>query len=127
MGAPVSIRIEGLNAVVRGLLAVGLEVDDLKDAFSNIAQYGARAAAQAAPRLTGRLAADIRGNRARNKAVVTAGRVSVPYAGPINYGWEAHNITGALFMQKADKAVQPYALRVLERDINNAIRRRGLA
>jgi hypothetical protein len=28
----------------------------------------------------------------RSKAVVTAGRASVPYAGPINYGWAAHNI-----------------------------------
>lgn len=129
----VAIRVEGLNAVVRGLLAIGLEVDDLKDAFSKIAAFGAKAAATAAPVGSGndphpgQLRGDIRGNRARNKAVVTAGRVRVPYAAPINYGWDARNIAPALFMQKADQATQPYALRILERDINFSIRRRGLA
>lgn len=120
------VRISGLTAVTRALLEIGLEVDDLKDAFSNIAARGARAAAQFAPKRSGRLARDIRGNRARSKAVITAGRVSVPYAGPINYGWAAHNIAPNGFMQKADQVIQPWALRELERDINKQIARRGL-
>lgn len=125
--AQVSTRIDGLNAVVRALIGIGLDVEDLKGAFSEIARFGAVEAARFAPHRTGRLAADIRGNRARNKAVVTAGRVSVPYAGPINYGWAAHGIEASGFMQKADQTVQPYALRRLEEDINRSIRRRGLA
>src|SRR5688500_18024830 len=102
-GRHVTIRVDGLNAVVRSLLAMGLEVEDLKDAFSEIARFGAVVASRHAPRRTGRLASDIRGNRARSKAVVTAGRVSVPYAGPINYGWAAHGIEPSGFMQKADQ------------------------
>lgn len=121
------IRVEGLTQVVQALLAIGLEVDDLKGAFSNIADHGARLAAQYAPRRTGRLAGDIRGNRARSKAVVTAGRVSVPYAGPINYGWAARGIEPSGFMQKADQALQPYSLRRLEDEINTQIKKRGLA
>lgn len=120
------VRITGLTAVVRGLIAVGLEVDDLKDAFSSIAERGAATAAAFAPHLTGRLAGDVRGNRARSKAVITAGRVTVPYAGPINYGWAAHNITANGFMQRADRVWQPYAYRELEREINEQIARRGL-
>lgn len=123
----VSTRIDGLNAVVRALLAMGLEVEDLKSSFSEIARFGAVEAARHAPRRSGRLAGDIRGNRARNKAVITAGRVSVPYAGPINYGWAARGIKPSGFMQKADAAVQPYALRVLEHDLTASIRARGLA
>lgn len=120
------VRVDGLNAVVRGLIAIGIEVDDLKDSFSAIAERGARAAYLLAPKQSGTLAGDVRGNRARSKAVITAGRKSVPYAGPINYGWAAHNITANGFMQKADKVIQPYALKQLERDINRQIARRGL-
>lgn len=125
--AAASIRVEGLNKVVRDLQSMGLEVEDLKDAMGNIAEQGARLASSFAPKQTGRLAADIRGNRAKAKAVVTAGRVAVPYAGPINYGWPARNIAASGFLQKADEAVQPYALQQLEREINEAIRKRGLA
>lgn len=120
-------EVDGLNQVVRGLLAMGLEVDDLKDAFAKIADEGAEKAAGYAPKLTGTLAGDIRGNRAKSKAVVTAGRASVPYAGVINYGWPAHNISPAGFLQKADEAMQPVALRRLEDAIDTAIKQRGLS
>jgi hypothetical protein len=126
VATPVTFRVDGLSSVVRGLLELGLEVDDLKDAFSEIAKQGAAVAAAYAPRRSGALAGDIRGNRARSKAVITAGRVSVPYAGPINYGWAAHNIEPSGFMQKADEALQPYALQRLEADINASITRKGL-
>lgn len=126
MAARAGFYVSGLSAVTRALLEIGFEVDDLKNAFSSIADEGARQAARFAPKRTGTLAGDIRGNRARSKAVVTAGRVSVPYAGPINYGWAKHNITASGFMQKADEAMQPFALKRLEEEINSQIARRGL-
>lgn len=121
------LRVEGLTQVVQALLAMGLEVEDLKAAFASIADQGARLASQYAPHRTGRLAGDVRGNRAKSKAVVTAGRASVPYAGPINYGWAARGIEPSGFMQKADQALQPYSLRRLEDEINAQIQKRGLA
>lgn len=120
------VRVSGLTAVTRALLEIGLEVDDLKEPFADIADRGARLASGFAPKRSGRLAGDVRGNRARSKAVITAGRTSVPYAGPINYGWAAHNITPNGFMQKADKVLQPWALRQLESGINKQIAKRGL-
>lgn len=120
------VRIEGLTRVTRALLELGLEVDDLKDAFSSIADEGAQYAAQFAPKRTGRLASDIRGNRARSKAVITAGRASVPYAGPINYGWARHGIEPSGFMQKADAVMKSRSLRRLEDEINQQIALRGL-
>lgn len=120
------VRVSGLTAVTRALLELGLEVDDLKDAFSGIADEGARLAAGFAPKRTGTLAGDVRGNRARSKAVIAAGRVSVPYAGAINYGWRAHNIEPNGFMQRADRVLQPYSIKRLEREINEQIQRRGL-
>lgn len=121
-----SVQVTGLTQVVRALEQVGIEVDDLKDAFAKIAAEAAEKAADAAPKRTGRLAGDIRGNRAKSKAVVTAGRSSIPYAGPINYGWPTRNIKPALFMQEADRQMEPVALRMLEDEINSVIRRKGL-
>lgn len=125
-GEVVSIRVDGLSGVVRALISAGAEVEEVKDAMSDVAQMGARVASSLAPRLSGRLAADVRGNRARAKAVITAGRTSVPYAGPINYGWAKRNIAASGFMQRADQAIQPYALARLEQNINQIISARGL-
>lgn len=122
-----SVQIYGLNRVTRGLVQVGVDVDDLKDAFADVARMGARTAARFVPSGgAGRLAGDIRGNRAKSKAVVTAGRARVPYAGPINYGWPKRNIQPSKFMQKADRAVAPYAYRRLQLGIDRTISRRGL-
>lgn len=121
------VRVTGLNAVVRDLQAIGLEVSDLKDAFAAIAKLGAATAAAKVHSDSGALAADVRGNRAKSKAVITAGRASLPYAGVQNYGWPAMNISAQGFMQAADRTLQPIALRMLEREINHQIRRRGMA
>jgi hypothetical protein len=122
----VGVRVDGVPRVVAALAAIGVDVNDLKDAFAEIARQGASLAAQYAPVRTGRLAGDIRGNRSRSKATITAGRVSVPYAGAINYGWAAHGIEPSGFMQRADAEVQDYAVQRLEDDINAAIRKRGM-
>lgn len=125
-GPRVGFKVTGLNQVVRGLQEVGAEVDDLKDAFGKLAAEGARIASGSTPTRTGRLAGSTRGNRAKNKAVVTQGRSTILYAGPINYGWPKRGIAPAAQMQTADREMQPVALRLLEDDINQAIRRRGL-
>lgn len=119
-------RVEGLSSVVRGLQDLGVEVEDLKDAFAAIAAQAAQVAASAAPSESGALRGSLRGNRAKGKAVVTAGRSAVPYAGPINYGWPTRNIEGAGFMQTADEAMGPRALALLEAEINQQIRAKGL-
>ncbi len=126
MAGGTGVRVTGLPAVLRGLQALGLEVDDLKDAMSRVAAEGAELAARYAPRRSGRLAGDVRGNRAKGKAVVIAGRASVRYAGPINYGWPRRNIAPALFMQRADAELQPRTLQLLETEINRQIAKKGM-
>ncbi len=123
----VSVRVEGLNALVRDLEAAGVELEDLKDVFADVAARGARFASSFAPKKTGRLARSVRGNRAKNKAVVAAGSArSVPYGGPINYGWEARGIAASSFMQRADAVVQDYAIKRLDKGINKLIKDKGL-
>ena len=125
--AKTGVEVEGLNKVVRGLLEAGVELDDLKDAFAQIASQGADAAARYAPRRTGALAATIRGNKAKNKAIVTAGRAKVRYAGPINYGWTKRNVKSSHFMQRADADLRPRVVQMLEDNINHLLHEKGLA
>lgn len=119
-------RVEGLSRVVRGLKALGVEVEDLKDAMGTISAMAAAVEARFVPRRSGRLASTVRGNRAQSKAVVTAGRATVRYAGPINYGWPARGIAAAGFQQKTDQEMRPKALQILEDEINKSVRRKGL-
>jgi hypothetical protein len=137
------VRVEGLTKLTRDLQSLGVDIDDLKDAFADIADEGARLATGFAPKRSGRLAATVRGNRAKNKAVVSAGRKAVPYAGAINYGWPAgkrvwdnsrrksggypKGIRASMFMQKADEAMKPKALDTLNKNIADIIRRKGLS
>ena len=120
------VQIEGLARVVRDLQRLGLDVDDLKGAFGDIARLGANVASSFAPRRTGTLAASIRGNRAKGRATVSAGGGRLAYAGVINYGWAARGIAAAGFMQRADDAVAPKAPDLLIKAINQAIVTRGL-
>ncbi len=121
------VRVQNLNKTVRDLQRLGLEVDDLKDAFSTIAAEGADKVESYTPvGDSGNLAGTVRGNRAKSKAVVRAGTAAVPYAGPINYGWPAHNIAAAEYMQSGDQDMQPIAVLRLEAEIEQQIRKRDL-
>lgn len=125
MADRVGFRVEGLARVVRGLKALGLDVEDLKGAFAKIAADAAEVERGYVPKRSGRLASTVRGNRATSKAVVTAGRASVRYAGPINYGWPARGIAAAGFQEKTDRDMRPRALQQLEDEINKRIRQEG--
>lgn len=119
-------HVEGLREVVKGLQEAGVEVEDLKEAMGAIAAKAAEIAAANAPAGTGKLRASIRGNKAKGKAVVTAGRASVPYAGAINYGWTRRGIKPRKFMQAADAEIGPKAVELLEHNINQILTEKGL-
>lgn len=118
-------KVEGLTQAIRDMRTLGVEVEDLKAAFTKIAAEGAERAASHAPVRSGRLSRSIRGNKAKSKAVVRAGtKRGAPHAGPINYGWPRRGIRASGFMQRADQDMQPRAVRMLEDEINNQIRKR---
>ncbi|HSX66673.1 hypothetical protein [Nocardioides sp.] len=119
--------VTGLRETVKALENLGAEVADLKEVMGTIATYGAEIASSKAPRgRTGRLKASIRGNKAKGKALITAGRANVPYAGPINYGWPRRGIKPDRFMQDADRELGPRAIALYEEGINDLIDRTGL-
>lgn len=135
------VRIDGLNQLVRGMQKAGVEVDDLKGAFGAISDEGARLMSSFAPRRSGALAGTIRGNRAKNKAVVMAGKGKVRWAGSTNWGWPASSRYGGkprrgggwplgmraqMYTAKTDEALEPYALEQLDQNLTELIRSVGL-
>jgi hypothetical protein len=113
------VKVTGLKETVRDLEAVGVEVKDLRKAFRSITKEARALAIGFAPRRSGALQRSIRGSTAKNYASISAGGSAVPYAAPINYGWERRHIRGSGFMQKADAAIRPH----VERDLIMAVER----
>ena len=99
-------RVTGDREAAAKFKALGFKVSDLSAVFGRIAEEVASDARGTAPRRSGRLAGDVRPGRGKTRATVIVGRASVPYAGPINYGWPSRHIAANLFMNRAadDKA-----------------------
>lgn len=82
-----TVTVEGMRSLRASLKAAGMGLEDLKAAHLRVAQLVADRAAARAPRRTGRLAASVRAAGTQSSAIVRAGKVATPYAGPVHWGW----------------------------------------
>ena len=140
------VRVEGLSRAVRDLARLGVDLEDMRAAFTRIAADAVPTYQRYTPRRSGRLRGDYRTGRTANRAVLYVGRASVPYAAAINYGWGSSasswqhgrrsvaragrlrgTFAGANFVAKGDAAQTPRALAAIEADINRLIRARNLS
>lgn len=135
--AAVGLRVQGLREVQKAFRDLGGEVEDQRDVMHEIAVMGAGVMRSVAPRASGRLAGDIRPNRAKAKAVVMVGRASIPYAAAQQWGWGAAaaghkngrargamrgSFAGHRYFEKTDAVLETRALRMLEDGLNKRIR-----
>lgn len=120
------VKVVGIKQTVRDLEAAGVQVADLRKAFAGITKEARSLAVGFAPRRSGALQRSIRGSTAKNYARITAGSSTVPYAAPINYGWERRHIKGSGFMQRADAAIRPHVVRDLLAAIHQLLKERHL-
>lgn len=121
MGQTIGVRVEGLSSVVRNLQRMGVEVEDLRDAFARIAEEVKPDYQSVTPVKSGALRADYRTSKTKGKANLYVGRASIPYAGPINYGWPARNIAPRNFVARGDEIAAPKASRSLEEEISRLV------
>lgn len=95
-------RIEGLYEVQRQLTRLGKAAkDDMKPAHLASAELVVMNAKPMAPVLTGRLQQSLRAFARQRAGIVRAGNTSVPYAGPIVFGWPARAIKPNPFIYEA--------------------------
>lgn len=116
-----TVRIEGLDELVRTMRRAGDDLSDLKDANTRAANIVAARAEQLAPKRTGRLAGNIRPAKQAGRARVMAGSSSVPYAGPIHWGWPARHIAENPFLSNAAVETQPEWLTAYTEDVQTAL------
>lgn len=96
------IRVEGLRELRRELRRLPGELNKrMGDINKDAAEPVRERATQLVPRRTGRLAGSIRSFKAQARAQVGAGRKSIPYAGPIHFGWAKRNIRPQPFLYDA--------------------------
>ena len=99
----VVIEVEGLNDLIRDLKAVSSETRldrELAKTHRKAAQPMVREMRSRAPRgLTGNLSRSPRAATSASGAMIHVGdKNRVPYAGPINFGWPARNISPQEFI-----------------------------
>jgi hypothetical protein len=81
------VKVADLNKLTRKLKQYEGAVEDLKAAHKSAADLVAAAARPLVPRRTGTLAGTLRTSGTTRGGRVAAGRKSVPYAGPVHFGW----------------------------------------
>jgi hypothetical protein len=114
-------KVEGLDRLVRTLKRAALDVSDLKEAHANAGRIVVADAVPRAPHRSGKLAGSIRTTRQARRARVVAGRSSVPYAGPIHWGWQARGIRANPFISWGAQATEAQWSEGYRRDVQRAL------
>lgn len=124
-----ALQIEGLREVTRDLRALGVDLkEDMKETHRRAGDIVASAAKPLAPVKTGRLAATIASSPTQYQGRVRAGRgQSVPYAGPIHFGWPARRIKPQAFIYEALDGRREEVLQTYERRVNDLIEKHQFA
>lgn len=130
---PSGVKVTGLRETVRSLERAGVEVNDLRAAFTKIGQVVVARAERNVHGRTGALSASIRPSRTKNKAVVRAGSARVPYAGINNYGatrlktrsgtWVPGRYPASHFLTDAANSRPQEYLRILRAEIDRIVRK----
>ena len=116
-----TVRVIGLDRLVRTLNKAQVDLTDLKDANKRAGEIVADDAIIRVPRRTGRLAGTIRASRQAKRAQVVAGRSSVPYAAPIHWGWPSRGISAQPFLSDAARSTEPTWVAAYQDDVQAAL------
>lgn len=97
-----ALYVVGQKRFVQTMRKAGADMQELKEVNRRAADIAKPEAVARAPHgKTGRLADSIRAGATQKAGIIRAGRKTVPYAGPINYGWPARNIRPRTFVNDA--------------------------
>lgn len=124
--ANIGIEVQG-RELRRALRATGNDVrGDLKGIHAKSARLVEDQSRLEVPLLSGTLRDTIRSSGQQTKGVVRAGYASVPYAGPIHFGWAAHGIAPQPFIYEAMDERREEVIDAYENAVRDAARKHGL-
>lgn len=102
-----ALRVVGGRQLRSQLKAAGVSLQDLKDAHRKAAEIVARQGSIDAPRVSGRLAGNVRPGATQRAAVVRAGGARVPYAAVVHWGWPRRHIAANPWLSDAAVRSEP--------------------
>lgn len=100
---PGGVTVEGTEALQRGLGDLSDGLEDMSPAHRPVGALVRSAGANAAPKVTGALAASLSATTAPDAAILTS---SSPYAGVIHYGWPRRHISANPFLWTAGQQTE---------------------
>lgn len=116
-----TVQVAGLYELKQRIKAATGSLQDLKDAGLAAAQPVAETARTLVPVLTGALEESIRASGQAGGAKVRAGYAALPYAGPIHFGWPAHNIFPHPFLYDALDQRRDDVIKIYEDQVGNTV------
>lgn len=115
-------QVEGGRELRRTLRAAGNDLQDLKDVHGKVAGLVTTASKPRAPRVTGRLAASGRPGATKTAAIIRYGNnTSIPYAGPIHFGWKARHIAAHPWATQTARDTEPTWTRMYEDAVDRVL------
>lgn len=121
-----TMRVQGLSRTLRQMEKAGAAASDLRDVMQRIGNVVVVQATPRLPAVSGRLSTTIRAGRSKTKAVVRLGGARAPYAGVIEYGWPARNITAQPALRQALDAKRGEILATLTDEIDHLLTKTDL-
>lgn len=112
------IKIEGLRDLVKNLRQIDPDLPkEIRQINYDAAGIVTSVAKGLVPHRTGRLQDSIRTLATQRGGQVAAGQASVPYAGPVHFGWLRRHITPQPFLYDAlssqrDKVYEAYEVQI---------------
>jgi len=130
-----AIKIEGLSLFQRKLKALDAEAPKMLKTVQLAAAESALASilplvpvgTGALGNETGALRASVRAGASRRSGYVKVGSAKVPYAGPIQFGWPAHNIEPQDFLYSGMLRAEPAIVREFVTGLAALLRTVGVA
>jgi HK97 gp10 family phage protein len=110
-----SIRVEGLNQLLRKLEALDAEAKaDFKAATAKAGQPVLAESKRQVPSVSGTLASSIRLRASRREVVIAAGGKRAPYAAVVHFGWGRRNRPATPYFYRAIALTKDEVLHTFE-------------
>lgn len=117
------VQVRGARELRRTLKAAGDDLGDLKAVHQAVGNMVVGVARGITPTRTGALAGSIRAQRLATGVGLRAGSGSIPYAGPIHWGWPAHNIAANPFLVNAAQSSESEWVALYESEVERILDR----
>lgn len=123
MANQTGIKVEGGRQLRAEMKAAGDDLQDLKDAHKEAAEFVVSAAGPKTPRRTERLASTARAAGTATQAIMRWGGGQVKQAGPVHFGWAERNIKPQPWATEAAQETEPTWTEIYFRRVQRTLAR----